>query len=128
MILTLIFYIFIAVIGYQMLNELLSPNKKNKKNKKEGFSHELESGPFDEQQQYKIPQPSEPVNAPVTNQVSQTPTDELNNLYSESGIDLSARIVDPDIEVEAAQEEEDRDYDPVASNEAEVTTIAPFDQ
>ena len=125
MILTLIFYFFIAVIGCQILNDLLSPKKKNKK---EGFSHELESGPFDEQQQYKIPQPSEPVNAPVTNQVSQTPTAELNNLYSESGIDLSAEIVDPDVEAEDRQEEKNRNYSPIASNEAEVTTIAPFDQ
>ena len=123
MILTLIFYFIIAIYACQILNELLSPKKKNKK---EGFSHELESGPFGEQQQYKIPQPSEPVNAAVSNQVSQTPTDELDNLFSESGIDLSGKVVDPEVETEDTQEEDSDE--PVASNEAEVTTIAPFDQ
>ena len=123
--LTIILYIAIVLFICQLLNENFTSTKKNKKEK---FSHELEHGPFDEQQQYKIPQPSEPVNSPTTNQVIQTPTDELNNMYSESGIDLSAKIVDPDVEAEAAQQVNERDYEPIASNEAEVTTIAPFDQ
>ena len=125
MFLTLIFYFIIAIFGCQFLNKFLSPDTNKNK---EGFSHELESGPFDEQQKYKIPQPSEPAVSPTNTQVTQKPTDELNNLYLNSNIDLSAKIVDPDVDFEAAQENEKRDYEPVASNEAEVSTIAPFDQ
>tara|TARA_B100001094_G_scaffold505_1_gene494 strand:- start:128 stop:514 length:387 start_codon:yes stop_codon:yes gene_type:complete len=125
--LTLIFYIGIILFVCQFLNEKFSLTKKNKK---EGFSHELEHGPFDEQQQqqYKIPQPSEPINTPIPSQVIQTPSSELNNLYNESGIDLTAKIVNPDVEAEASQQVNERDYEPVASNEVEITTIAPFDQ
>ena len=123
--LTIIFYIAIVLFICQLLNENFTSTKKNKKEK---FSHELEHGPFDEQQQYKIPQPSEPSNAPLPSQVSQIPSSELNDLYNNSRIDLSAEVVDPDVEAEATQEKVDRDYEPVASNEVEITTIAPFDQ
>jgi len=133
MIITWFIYIALLIYGCQILNNFFSSNKKNKNKKDdetENFSHELEHGPFDEQQQqqYKIPQPSEPSNAPLPSQVSQIPSSELNDLYNNSRIDLSAEVVDPDVEAEATQEKVDRDYEPVASNEVEITTIAPFDQ
>ena len=117
MFLTLIFYFVIAIFGCQFLNKILSPDKNKNK---EGFSHELESGPFDEQQKYNIPQPSEVVDSSTN---SQKTNSELNNLYLNSNIDLSGKIVDSDDE-----EDEESDNEPVASNEAEVSTIAPFDQ
>jgi len=113
--LTYLPYILLAYFGCQILTRLTSPNKSN--NNKEQFSHELEQGPFDEEDQtYNLPQPSDPlaIDGPI-----QPGTEELDRLYDESRIGLDAEIVDPDVKAIALSEKENRDYEPNPSNAVE---------
>ena len=126
--LTYIPYILLAYFGCQILTRLTSSINTNKK---ENFSHELEQGPFDEEEnlKYNIPQPSEPL---ANNEDIQPTTEELDRQYDESHIGLDAKIVDPDVEAAARLEEESREYAPTPSNNSEEVFTAnllhgPFD-
>jgi hypothetical protein len=111
--LTYLPYILLAYFGCQILTRLTSPNKSN--NNKEQFSHELEQGPFDEEDQtYNLPQPSDPL---ATDGPIQPGTEELDRQYDESRIGLDAEIVD--LDVESTLEKEKRDYEPNPSNVVE---------
>ena len=113
--LTYLPYILLAYFGCQILTRLTSSIKINKK---ENFSHELEQGPFDEEEnlKYNLPQPSGPL---ANNEDIQPATEELDRQYDESHIGLDAKIVDPDVEAEVRLEEESREYDPTPSNNTE---------
>ena len=118
---TYIPYILMAYFGYQILTRVTSQYIPY--NKKEDFSHQMEYGPFNEEQsKYNIPQPSEPAvmtnPEPVVNTIPEpavntTPeasepivnkikplaitNNNLNNQYNNSRIDLNAKLVDPSV-------------------------------
>ena len=111
------------IILYYFLTQIISRlNAPLKSIKNENFSHELEQGPFDEEDQtYNLPQPSDPL---ITDDI-QPVTEELDRLYDQSRIGLGAKIVDPDVKEVALSEKEKRDYEPTPINNVEVTTRAP---
>ena len=105
-------YILLAYFGCQILTRLTSPNTAN--NEKENFSHELEQGPFDEEDQtYNLPQPSDPL---ATDEITRPGTDELDKQYDESRIGLDTKIVDPDVETQNLLKKENSDFQPIPSN------------
>ena len=105
------------IILYYFLTQIISRlNAPLKSIKNENFSHELEQGPFDEEDQtYNLPQPSDPL---VTDDI-QPGTEELDKIYDQSRIGLDAKIVDPDVKAVALSEKEQRDYEPTPSNNVE---------
>ena len=107
-------YIFLATFLFQIYTRL---NSTTDINNKEMFSHELEQGPFDEEDQtYNIPQPSDPL---TIDGLIQPGTEELDRQYDESRIGLDAEIVDPDVKTVALSEKEKRDYQPNPSDNIE---------
>jgi len=94
--LTYLPYILVAYFVYQFINRQKSEVKSI--DTQENFSHELEQGPFGEEQDqsYNLPQPSDPISidGPILPR-----TQELDRQYDESRIGLGAKDEDPDEEV-----------------------------
>ena len=109
-------YIILAYFGCQILTRLTS--KIIPYMNEEKFTHQMEYGPFDEEEQkYNLPQPSEPVNnsvpepvvsidnsvpepvLPLVNKVKplKSVNNSLDNQYNKSRIGLDAKIIDPSV-------------------------------